>query len=101
MRLKRQHMEIRSGKVLLCDPLVVGDDGLQPIDDGARFQLWKGNGEFHVYTDGASYFIDVDPRVLKAQTRSQLTQISGRVGIDTAQIGIYDLTPSRSAAADD
>ena len=101
MRLKRQTVVIRHGSVLLCDPLVVGHDPSQPLADGASFTLWEGDGNFNVYTDGNCYFIDVDPRMLKANTRPQLRQLPGHVGIDTAHIGIYDLTSDRMAAADD
>lgn len=101
MRLKRQAIDIRHGSVLLCDPLLVGHDPSQSLLDGASFTLWEGDGEFDVYTDGNCYFIDVDPRILKANTRLQLTRLPGRVGIKSAQVGIYDLTPDRMAAVDD
>lgn len=69
--------------------------------DSASFRLWEGDGNFTVYTDGECYFIDVDPRILKAGSRSDLAPVPGRVGIDTAHVGIYDLTPERLHAADD
>lgn len=101
MRLKRQTLQIGHGQALICDPLVVGHDPSHAIADGATFELWEGNGEFSVYSDGQTYFIDVDPLILKANTLTQLSRISGRVGIDTAHIGVYDLSPERFAAADD
>ena len=78
--------------MLICDPQLVGagDSG-----DAAVFRLWEGNGEFTVYTNGNAYFVDVDPRIFKAKTRPKLSPLSGRVGVDTSHIGIYDLTDDR------
>ena len=98
MRLKRQSVTVASGAVLICDPQLVGDG---ESGDAAVFRLWEGNGEFNVYTDGNAYFVDVDPRILKAKTRSALARLSGCVGVDTSHVGIYDLTDYRKHAADD
>jgi hypothetical protein len=101
MRLAKKSIVISTGNALLCDPLVVGDDVSSDSEDAASFHLWEGDGDFTVYTDGECFFIDVDPRILKAGTRPDLTPIPGRVGVDTARIGIYDLTAARLHAADD
>lgn len=98
MRLKRQSLTVASRAVLICDPQLVGDC---ESGDAVSFRLWEGNGEFSVYTDGNSYFVDVDPRIFKAKTRPTLSPLSGRVGVDTSHIGIYDLTDDRKHAADD
>lgn len=98
MRLKRQSVTVASGAVLICDPQLVGDG---EAGDAAVFRLWEGNGEFNVYTDGNAYFVDVDPRIFKAKTRSSLASLSGCVGVDTSHVGIFDLTDDRKHAADD
>ncbi len=101
MRLRTSTIQIRTGNVLVCDPLVIGDDASDQIDDRVRFRSWNGDGSFSVYSDGDCFFIDIDPRIFKAGTRSNLAELPGHVGVDTAEIGIYDLTAERFAAADD
>lgn len=98
MRLKRQSVAVTSGAVLICDPQLISDDESR---NAAVFRLWEGNGEFYVYTDGQAYFVDVDPRIFKANIRPTLTLLPGRVGISTSHIGIYDLTNDRKQSADD
>ncbi len=98
MRLKRQSVSVASGAVLICDPQIVGDD---ESGDAAVFRLWEGNGEFNVYSDGRSYFVDVDPRIFKAKTRPALSPLPGWVGIDTSHLGIYDFTDDRQHSAGD
>lgn len=98
MRLKRQSITVTSGTVLICDPQLVGDC---ESGDAAVFRLWEGNGEFYVYTDGRVYFVDVDPRIFRANTRPTLSRLPGRVDVDTSHLGIYDLTDERKHAADD
>ncbi len=98
MRLKRQSVNVTTGSVIVCDPQMFGDaDGA----DAAVFRLWEGNGEFTVYTDGTAYFVDVDPRILKAKSRGDLNPLPGCVGVDSAHVGIYNLTTDRMHAADD
>lgn len=101
MRLAKKSIVISTGNALICDPLVVGDDGSTDSEDASSFRLWEGDGNFTVYTDGECFFIDIDPRILKAGSRSDLTPIPGCVGVDTAHVGIYDLTVARLHAADD
>ena len=101
MRLTRQPIQVRSRRVLVCDSHVVEHDPVEPLADGAVFPLWEGDGSFSIYTDGESYFVDVDPRILKARSRPELTRLSGQVSTNTAHIGIYDLTAERAVAADD
>lgn len=98
MRLNRQSVIVNSSSLLICDPQLVGES---ESSDGAVFRLWEGNGEFNVYTDGNAYFVDVDPRIFKANTRQTLSKLSGCVSVDTSHIGIYDLTDDRRHAADD
>ena len=98
MRLTRQSVTVASGAVLICDPQLVAD---VESSDAAVFRLWQGNGEFKVYSDGNTFFVDVDPRVFRVKSRPTLSLLSGRVGIDTSHIGIYDFTEDRKHSADD
>ncbi|PQO44263.1 hypothetical protein [Blastopirellula marina] len=97
MRLNRQTLTVSSGAVLICDPELVR--GYEPAGS-AWFELWRGDGDYVVYRWKHAYFVDVDPRIFKAKTRSGLVELPGRVAVDSGQLGIYDLTPDcRKAAA--
>lgn len=99
MRIRKQNIQIRSGSALICDRCVIGDHASEELDDCARFRSWHGDGDFSVYSDGDCFFIDLDPRILKAKTRPDLTPLPGQVSVDTAEIGIYDLTEGRYGMA--
>src|SRR5262249_31733240 len=81
------------------DPrLVIPDPIPGPIttDDAAEFELWvQGDGSYSVFTDGSAFFIDIEPRILKAGSRPGWTKLPGTIGVDTARIGVADLTSDR------
>lgn len=99
MRLRRHAFKVRTGDVLVCDPRILSDIDRPDHDDRVVFDSWSGDGDFMVYSDGDCYFVNIDPRIFKAGSRSQLAALPGRVSCDSAEVQICDLTPERRAAA--
>lgn len=99
MRLTRQSVTVTTNSVVVCDPYIVGET---VQENTAIFELWRGDGNYKMYSaNNNNYFVDVDPRIFKAKTREGFSVLPGHVGVDTGQIGIFDLTPERRHAADD
>lgn len=100
MRVESQRVQIRSGGAVLCDPHFYSDLTGERPDDVGVLDTVKGDGYYKVYTDGSRYFIDVDPRILKAKARPELVLLHGGINVDSGQVGVVDVTSGRADACE-
>lgn len=92
---KTATLEITSGCLLICDPSYI----FEPVESAPYVKLprgsvyfddFGGDGNFKVHSDGVTIVVDTAPGLFRAKSRSDFSQLKGKVPVDSGMMAFLD-----------